>query len=79
MSFPSVVTPSVQRFKSIFRKWPIIIAILFFLVVLRSTVYSIRYGTVGVLTRFGAVVGSVDPGLHVKIPFIDNVLGSCKE
>jgi regulator of protease activity HflC (stomatin/prohibitin superfamily) len=45
------------------------------LIIFSSTVYSVRYGTVGVVTRFGQIVGeSVKPGLHVKIPFVDRVL-----
>lgn len=40
-----------------------------------STAYTIQYGTIGVITRFGEIVGSpVEPGLHFKIPIIDNVL-----
>lgn len=49
--------------------------ILFGIIVLGSTVYSVRYGTIGVVTRFGQLVGEpVKPGLHVKIPFVDRVL-----
>ncbi|HRI05713.1 MAG TPA: prohibitin family protein [Candidatus Dojkabacteria bacterium] len=45
------------------------------IVLLSSTLYSINYGTIGVVTRFGQIVGSpVKPGLHVKIPFVDKVL-----
>jgi regulator of protease activity HflC (stomatin/prohibitin superfamily) len=45
------------------------------LVVLSSAFYTVRYGTIGVVTRFGQIVGEpVKPGLHVKLPFIDNVL-----
>lgn len=30
-------------------------------------------GEVGIETRFGAVVGTMSPGLHVKMPFIESV------
>lgn len=40
-----------------------------------SSFYTIQYGTIGVVTRFGKIVGDpVQPGLHIKIPFVDNVL-----
>ncbi len=45
------------------------------LILFFSTVYTVRYGTVGVVTRFGRIVGQpVKPGLHVKIPLVDKVL-----
>ena len=54
--------------------WIILVAILA-LIVFRSTVYSVRYGTIGVVTRFGRIIGEpAEPGLHVKIPFVDKVL-----
>ncbi len=45
------------------------------IMILSSTFYSINYGTIGVVTRFGQIVGNpAKPGLHVKIPLIDKVL-----
>lgn len=45
------------------------------IMIISSTFYSINYGTIGVVTRFGQIVGSpAKPGLHVKIPLIDKVL-----
>lgn len=36
---------------------------------------TVKYGRVGVLTRFGAVTGgTLQPGLHFKIPYIDKVV-----
>lgn len=50
-------------------------AIVAVLAVFTSTVYTVRYGTIGVVTRFGQIVGDpAKPGLHVKIPFVDQVL-----
>ena len=35
---------------------------------------TIKYGTVGLVVRFGALTGQVfEPGLHWKVPFIDQV------
>jgi regulator of protease activity HflC (stomatin/prohibitin superfamily) len=48
---------------------------LFALVVLTSTFFSVSYGTIGVMTRFGKIIGEpLNPGLHVKIPFVDQVI-----
>ncbi|MBI2356984.1 prohibitin family protein [Candidatus Dojkabacteria bacterium] len=45
------------------------------LILISSTLYSINYGTIGVVTRFGEIVGNpAKPGLHMKIPFVDRVL-----
>jgi regulator of protease activity HflC (stomatin/prohibitin superfamily) len=36
---------------------------------------TIQYGSVGLITRFGAVTGrKVEPGLHFKIPLVDGVV-----
>ncbi|MCK9368571.1 prohibitin family protein [Candidatus Dojkabacteria bacterium] len=52
----------------------VIIAI-FALIVLASTFFSIQYGTIGVMTRFGKIIGEpLNPGLHVKVPFVDQVI-----
>ncbi|KKR05828.1 MAG: Band 7 protein [candidate division WS6 bacterium GW2011_GWF2_39_15] len=45
------------------------------LILFASTFYTVRYGTIAVVTRFGEIVGgSVKPGLHIKVPFVDQVL-----
>lgn len=38
-----------------------------------SSMYNVEEGTVGVLTRTGAFNDIVDPGFHMKVPFIDGV------
>ncbi len=36
---------------------------------------TVKYGTVGLVVRFGALTGQVfEPGLHWKIPFVDQVV-----
>lgn len=57
------------------RKWPVLLVLFLVYVTFRSTVYSVKYGTVGVVTRFERVTGEVvEPGLHVKIPYVDKVV-----
>jgi len=38
-----------------------------------SSMYTVDEGHVGVIKRFGKAVSQVDPGLHFKAPFIDDV------
>ena len=38
-----------------------------------STLYQVQPEEVGVVLRFGRYIGTTDPGLRVKLPFIDNV------
>jgi regulator of protease activity HflC (stomatin/prohibitin superfamily) len=52
-----------------------IVILVLFIILLSNSVYTVNYGSVSLLTRFGQIVGdSVNPGLHFKIPFIDNVI-----
>ncbi len=46
---------------------------LFLLIVIFSSFGTVSAGNVGVKTRFGKVVGSVQPGLYIQVPFIDSV------
>lgn len=42
---------------------------------LLSSMYTVQYGTVAVLTRFGEIVGDPkEPGLHFKIPIVDDIV-----
>jgi regulator of protease activity HflC (stomatin/prohibitin superfamily) len=62
-------TPKLGKFIALF------ILGIFALIVISNTFVSVQYGTVGVLTRFGQIVGEpMQPGLHFKIPFVDQVL-----
>lgn len=49
------------------------IGILFILLVFFSTFFTIDAGTVGVITRFGAVNRTAHPGIGIKFPFIEGV------
>lgn len=51
-----------------------IIAVIFLIVVLFSSFYFVGPAEVGVVKRFGRIVGTYDPGIHWKIPFLDQVI-----
>jgi regulator of protease activity HflC (stomatin/prohibitin superfamily) len=43
--------------------------------ILSSSIYTVKYGSVAVITRFQKIESGVKhPGLHFKVPFIDQVL-----
>lgn len=40
-----------------------------------ASIFTVQYGTVSVITRFGKIEGDVlQPGLHYKIPIIDSII-----
>ena len=47
--------------------------VLAMLIVTINTVYTVSEGYVGIVKRFGKAINQVDPGIHVKIPFVDTV------
>ena len=51
----------------------LIVAILLLLIVAFSSFFQIDPEETGVITRFGKYVRSVEPGLNVKLPFIERV------
>lgn len=62
-----------MKVKNLFLIIAVVVVLLFAL--LLSSLYTIQYGTIGVVTRFGRIIGDpVEPGLHMKLPFVDNVL-----
>jgi len=64
-----------ELYISLLKKWPVLLVLILVYVTFRSTVYSVQYGTVGVVTRFERVTGGVvGPGLHVKIPYVDKIV-----
>jgi membrane protease subunit HflK len=50
-----------------------VVAVVFGLAMLWSTVYQIAPEEAGVVLRLGRFVGTTDPGLRFKIPFVDQV------
>src|SRR6202034_3803107 len=51
----------------------IVIAAIFFLVLVAKTLYTVRTATAGVVERFGKFNRIVQPGLHVLVPFGESV------
>lgn len=52
----------------------IVVAILLLIILAVGSIYRLETGTVGVITRFGAIQGvNEQAGIHFKLPFIDRV------
>jgi membrane protease subunit HflK len=51
-----------------------IVALLVVVVAGFSTLYQVQPEEVGVVLRFGRYVGTTEPGLRIKLPFVDQVL-----
>ena len=51
-----------------------VLALLVVAVVGFSTLYQVQPEEVGVVLRFGRYIGTTDPGLRAKLPFIDEVM-----
>ena len=51
--------------------WIAIVIVAF--VVIMGNIYTIPSDSKGIVLRFGAISGVVDPGLHVKVPYADEV------
>lgn len=51
----------------------IIIAIVVIIMFMAQTMYTVDEGHVGIIKRFGEATEQVNPGLHIKIPFVDKV------
>jgi membrane protease subunit HflK len=51
----------------------LIIAIILVIILVSNIFYTISPNEVGVVLRFGKYVRTTEPGLHFKIPFIENV------
>jgi len=64
------------NFKGFLKKLLILLVILVFILPLLTKAnpfYSVEYGTVGVVSRFGRIERLASPGLNLKIPFIEKV------
>ncbi len=53
--------------------WKPVVAIIFGLVVLLSSFFVVQTEEVGVITRFGKYSRTLEPGLHIKFPFLEKV------
>jgi len=58
-----------KQFGDLGRFIPLVILILFLLIGLAGTIYSIGPDEIGVVQRFGRYVYTTSPGLHIKLPF----------
>ncbi len=45
------------------------------LVLLAATFYTVEQRTTAIVQRLGKFVRDAGPGLHIKIPFVDRVVG----
>ena len=66
-----------REFPSFGRGVPVVIvAVLVALILASSSYVQVSYGSVGLVTRFGAVTGRImQPGLNWKMPLIESVVG----
>lgn len=50
-----------------------VVGVIFLIILLVGTFVLVPAGAVGIETRFGAVIGTMSPGLHFKMPFVESV------
>lgn len=62
-------------FDESFKKLAIVLVpVIFVLIIVFSSVYTVETGYVGVLSRFGRFnMDEIQPGLHFKVPFVDSI------
>lgn len=54
--------------------WPFVLGLALILVLIDGTFYTVRQGQRAVVTSFGRIIASrIGPGLHAKVPFVDDV------
>jgi membrane protease subunit HflK len=63
----------LSKLKKPLEHWRIIAAGLLLVVILWSSIFQISTEEVGVITQFGKYVRQVEPGLRLKIPFVEDV------
>lgn len=60
-------------FQRIFKNIRVLLLLLFVLLTLVSGIFQVGAEEVGVITRFGKYMRTVEPGLNLKLPFIEEV------
>ena len=65
--------PLVARYQHLLPPGRSSAAGLLVLLVAWLTIYTIEEGHVGIVKRFGKAISQVDPGIHLKIPFVDGI------
>jgi regulator of protease activity HflC (stomatin/prohibitin superfamily) len=72
---PEIQAPAASKGRSLVRTASLVLVVGFLaLVVLGGSFYTIDQGERGVILRYGAVVGTAEPGLGFKLPFVDSVV-----
>ncbi|HQL92482.1 MAG TPA: prohibitin family protein, partial [Anaerolineaceae bacterium] len=66
--------PNIKSFKIGKHAFWIILAVVVVVILLRAAIYVVPAGNVGVITRWGAANRTSLAGIHVKIPFAENVI-----
>ncbi len=64
------IPPKLRKFLTNFRAIALVIILI---IVLWSSLFQIKPEEVGIITRFGKYVRSMDPGLNVKLPFMEKL------
>lgn len=54
------------------KKIPIVLGVIALLFLLSSSVFTVKQGSVAIITRFGKVTGVKEAGLNFKLPLIKN-------
>lgn len=62
--------PSLEK---LLRSWKSILAALIIIILLWTSIFQVATEEVGVITRFGRYVRTVESGLNMKIPFVETV------
>lgn len=67
--------PEIKKPKKFIKLVVIVFAIFIILpyLSLLNPFYTVEYGTIGVVSRFGAINRKADPGLHLKLPFFEKL------
>ncbi len=64
------IPPAIGK---ILESWQYLVGFLFLVITLWSSIFQISTEEVGIITRFGKYVREVEPGLNLKIPFVEAV------
>lgn len=72
---PEPLAPAASKGRSLVRTAALVLVVGFLaLVLMGGSFYTIDQGERGVILRYGAVVGTAEPGLGFKLPFVDSVV-----
>lgn len=60
--------------KKVLQHWKTILTVLLIIIFAASSFFQIEPEEVGIITRFGKYTRTVDPGLNLKVPFIEKIV-----